>query len=227
MCDEREQLIGYVYGECDADEHRRVTGHLEGCEACRQEIGALRSVREDLLAWDVPRHESVWKPFAPARATAWWREVPAWGWAAAASLTFLVGAAGGMATNALVAAERGEAGSAPGSPAVVQASPIGEAEYRALVDRLQQIEVALGEVAAPVGVMNASTPPARAASGPPVVTASAVHERDNQLLGLIEFLNNDLTRNADEIKTLRKDFKEVRDATFRVINASTLGPGGR
>lgn len=99
MCDERERLIGYVYDECDTAERRVIDAHLESCGVCRDEIRALRGVREDLLAWDVPEHGSVWRPFAPARVTPWWREVPAWAMAVAASLVFALGAAGGMVTH--------------------------------------------------------------------------------------------------------------------------------
>lgn len=231
MCDEREQLIGYVYGECDADEHRRVTGHLEDCETCQQEIGALRRVREDLLAWDVPRHESVWKPFAPARTTVWWREVPAWGLAAAASLTFMVGAAGGVATQALFGADLRAEGMSAGQAATpaVTATPISvsDAEYLALVDRLQRLEAALGEVTSSERLMNVSTAPAQVAPVPQSATASAMHETDNQLLGLIENLNNDVSGTREEFRSLRKDFNNIRDLTNRVIYASTSGVGGR
>src|SRR5436190_276553 len=100
MCDERERLIGYVYDECDPGEKRLVEAHLQTCETCREEIGGLRSVRTDLLAWDVPEHGSVWTPFVKARPAPSWRDVPLWAMAAAASLVFLVGAAGGVATQA-------------------------------------------------------------------------------------------------------------------------------
>jgi hypothetical protein len=103
MCDERERLIGYVYDECDAGERRLVEAHLEACETCREEIGGLRGVRTDLLAWDVPDHGSVWTPFVKARPTPSWRELPAWGLAAAASLMLLAGAAGGAVTMAFTA----------------------------------------------------------------------------------------------------------------------------
>lgn len=109
MCDERERLIGYVYGECDADDRRTIDRHLDECETCRDEIGALRAVRHDLLAWDVPEHGLVWEPFAPARVPAWWRSVPAWAMAAAAGVMFLVGAAGSVVTHALIGHEAGPA----------------------------------------------------------------------------------------------------------------------
>jgi anti-sigma factor RsiW len=85
MCDEREPLLAYLYGESDSEERRRVESHLESCEACRDELAGLRSVREDLLAWDVPDHGSVWKPFTPARPVWSWRDVPSWTMAAAAA----------------------------------------------------------------------------------------------------------------------------------------------
>jgi anti-sigma factor RsiW len=102
MCDERERLIGYVYDECDAAERRAIESHLEECGTCRSEIGGFRRVRQDLLAWDVPDHESVWRPFAPPRTTPGWQEVPAWAMAAAALAIFAVGAGGGALTHALV-----------------------------------------------------------------------------------------------------------------------------
>jgi hypothetical protein len=101
MCDQREQLIGYLYDECDRDERRAVEVHLRDCQACRDEIGALGAVRQDLLAWDVPPYQSVWRPFVAPRTTNPWREMPAWAMAAAATLVFLAGAAGGAVTAAV------------------------------------------------------------------------------------------------------------------------------
>jgi hypothetical protein len=100
MCHERERLIGYVYDECEPDERQQVAAHLARCEACRQEIGDLRRVREDLLAFDVPEHGSVWRPFVPSRIAPSWRDVPAWAMAAAAAVVFIAGAAGGVASQA-------------------------------------------------------------------------------------------------------------------------------
>lgn len=99
MCDEREQLIAYVYGEAAADERQQIETHLEDCHVCRAEVSGLRSVRDDLLAWDVPKHEPIWRPFAPAPPVP---ARPSWsGWvlAAAASGLFAAGLAGGMAVR--------------------------------------------------------------------------------------------------------------------------------
>jgi hypothetical protein len=99
MCDERERLIGYLYDECAPGERREVERHLEGCDTCRQEIAGLQSVREDLLAWRVPEQESVWRPLVAPRVAPSLRDVPMWALAAAASVMFAVGAAGGVATH--------------------------------------------------------------------------------------------------------------------------------
>src|SRR5580765_4930148 len=106
MCDERERLLDYLYDVCDADERRRVEEHLGGCEGCREEISGLRAVRLNLLAWDVPEHGSVWKPFAPARLKPWYREMPVWALAAAASVMFVLGLAGGRASRGFVPAQQ-------------------------------------------------------------------------------------------------------------------------
>jgi anti-sigma factor RsiW len=99
MCDEREPLLAYLYDEADSVERQRVEAHLATCERCREELAGLRGVRSDLLAWDVPDHESVWKPFTPARPTWSWRDVPSWSLAAAALVMLTLGAAGGLGAS--------------------------------------------------------------------------------------------------------------------------------
>ena len=120
MCNERERLIGYVYDECDDGERRAIEAHVEGCGTCRTEIGGFRRVRQDLLAWDVPEHDSVWRPFAPARIAPWWRDVPGWALAAAALAIFAVGAGGGVITHALVPHDAAAAAIASNAPAPVE-----------------------------------------------------------------------------------------------------------
>ena len=102
MCNERDRLIAYIYDECDATERDAVRQHLDTCDECRVEVTALRTVREDLLAWDVPAHGSVWQPFAPPKPSVWWRQVPTWALAAAASIVLLSGAVGGAAPHAFM-----------------------------------------------------------------------------------------------------------------------------
>lgn len=117
MCDEREPLLTYLYDESDPAERRRVEAHLATCETCRDELAGLRRVREDLLAWDVPDHGSVWKPFTPARPSWSWRDVPAWTLAAAAAIVFAIGAGSSVAANAWLS------GAAPRTAVALPAAP--------------------------------------------------------------------------------------------------------
>jgi hypothetical protein len=56
-------------------------------------------VRDDLLAWDVPKHEPIWRPFVPAPAAPVRASWPGWAMAAAAGALFTAGLAGGMAVR--------------------------------------------------------------------------------------------------------------------------------
>lgn len=134
MCDERERLLDYLYDVCDVAERRRVDDHLVTCAECRDEISALRAVRLDLHAWDVPEHGSVWKPFAPQRVTPWWREVPAWALAAAAGLMFLLGLGGGLVARAVAPVQAVQAAPAP-VPPILQAAPTLTAAERAAMEQ--------------------------------------------------------------------------------------------
>lgn len=138
MCHERERLIEYVYDECDADERARVKAHLETCAVCREEIAGLRETRQDLLAWEVPEHGSVWRPFAPARLAPWWREVPAWAMATAAGIMFLIGVSGGVAAQAVMARQAPAPRQAEAAPAAAQSTEVAvaRAELSALETRL-------------------------------------------------------------------------------------------
>ena len=89
-CDRREDLVGYLYGECEADERRRIETHLVSCESCAAEVGALRSVRRSLAAWVPPDAELGFRIVSdpPRNELAWWRglgQARAWGVAAAAA----------------------------------------------------------------------------------------------------------------------------------------------
>lgn len=163
MCDDREKLIAYVYDDCDDAERRDVDAHLASCDACRSEVGGLRRVRQDLLAWDVPEHGSVWRPFVPARVAFAWRDVPAWALAAAASLLLLAGASGGLVTYALVAPQQERVVVVPpADPTPVREFP---AELSGLEDRLlaalrAEMEERLQTVAADLPQSRVSGPPA-------------------------------------------------------------------
>jgi hypothetical protein len=217
MCDERERLIDYLYGESGAEERQDVSRHVAACQTCRNEIGGLQSVREDLLAWDVPEHGSVWTPFAPARVTPWWREVPAWAMAAAASLTFVVGAAGGVATHAYLGGEPVVAA----MPAVVQApvvpADITRAEYADLIRRLQMMEVAVGDVRTLGQAINASA--LVSAPQPQVRPADGLSP---EVVNMFTAFNNDLARTTAQTNRLSRDVQEMRTV---LVSGQVSGPG--
>lgn len=146
MCDDREKLIAYLYDEADASERRQVDAHLAECAACREELRGLRSVRQDLLAWEVPDHGSVWTPFAAPQPAVWWRQVPAWGLAAAATLVFGIGLAGGLAARALASAPSVTQQAQVQLPPQPVPAPVPQAvaatpeQVRALEERIASIE---------------------------------------------------------------------------------------
>lgn len=133
MCNQREKLIGYVYDECEPAERAAVQEHLDSCAECRTEIAALRSVRSDLQSWQVPDAEyvSVWRPFTPAPAPAWWQQVPRWAMAAAAGVVMMSGAAGGAASYMVLNQQPVQASGA------VQPSAITVNDVNALEQRLR------------------------------------------------------------------------------------------
>jgi hypothetical protein len=92
MCD-KELLIAYVYEDISDMDRVRFERHLRECAACRGEIAAIRTVRQDLATWDPPQPNldfSVTQGHRPSWR-AWW--TPALGLAAAAVLLLAAAAA--------------------------------------------------------------------------------------------------------------------------------------
>ena len=157
MCEERERLIGYVYDECNGTERQAIEEHLETCPTCRREIAGLRGVRQDLLAWSVPEHETVWRPVAPPRVESPWRALPAWAMAAAAGVMLMVGAAGGAATYALLphAPNQSARTAAPAESTAARAETVSALERRlAELERATAIAAQSASVSAPQSPMN-------------------------------------------------------------------------
>jgi hypothetical protein len=220
MCNERERLIGYVYDEGDARERNEVERHLESCAECRDEIRGLRRVRQDLLAWDVPEHGSVWQPFAPARLRPWWREVPAWAMAAAASLMFLIGAAGGVVTRAVLdrpalAATQAAVPATP--PAQVMPASISPADLETVRHEIsvlrsemdQRVRLVSTHASTSAGVSDRDFEQVRA-----MLTSG--NKRDDELFNLVVSMNNGLvTVRADQnarINALEQRLRQISDA---------------
>ena len=130
MCEQRDRVLDYLYDEASPADRREIERHLDGCGLCRDDVQAFRRVREDLLAWGVPDQTSVWTPFAPAPVVPWHRQVPTWAMAAAASVMFVVGAAGGFAASALGAG----GGSAAQAARAAEMAPISTPASAPTVD---------------------------------------------------------------------------------------------
>lgn len=170
MCDEREQLIEYVYGESAPADRRQIEAHLVECHVCRAEVSGIRGVRDDLLAWDVPPHEPVWRPFAAVPVRIERSRLPVWSLALAAAAVFTAGLAGGMAVRgwdpgeapAMLAAAAGSGGQLTGETSGLQAAPATAEDLERLEaallirlraemdERLRMASVQTGEGAAPV-----------------------------------------------------------------------------
>jgi hypothetical protein len=99
-CDDKAELVSYLYGEADAATRQAVDDHLAQCAACAAEISALGDVRAELGAWAAPDtmldFTIVKKSELPAsnvlRPARWWTTVPAWAQAAAAILVLAAAA---------------------------------------------------------------------------------------------------------------------------------------
>jgi hypothetical protein len=225
MCDERERLIGYVYDECDAGERRLIEAHLEACETCREEIGGLRGVRTDLLAWDVPDHGSVWTPFVKARPRPSWREVPVWGLAAAASLMLLAGAAGGAATLAFTRHQ--PAGEISARSTTGEALPVTVSQQDLTAMEQRVMSRLRGEIEQRVSLVSAHAQESRMAGAGS--TNDVLMRRVNEILGVSE------EKQLELVRRLHNDFwsnKQLSDQQFDSLNRrvdalAAASPAGR
>jgi hypothetical protein len=95
-CPDKALLVTYMYGEGDPPEREAFEAHLEACQACRDELGALERVRVDLSWWESPEpvgRVRIVPPETPAPGFWGWVATPAFGLAAAALLLLAVSAA--------------------------------------------------------------------------------------------------------------------------------------
>jgi anti-sigma factor RsiW len=104
-CTDKDTLVAYVYGECDAATGDAVEAHLSTCPACADEVGGFGRVRTALAEWTPPNRVGSFRlvrdesPAAPAparvlRPARWWQApLPALLKVAAAVLLFAGGAA--------------------------------------------------------------------------------------------------------------------------------------
>jgi hypothetical protein len=95
MCDSKDLLVGFLYGELDVADRRSFQSHLAFCAECRDELADLRATRGQIASWTPPAPDFgfhiVRGPAAPPAPR--FRIAPAWGLAAAAVLVLGVAAA--------------------------------------------------------------------------------------------------------------------------------------
>jgi anti-sigma factor RsiW len=213
MCEERERLIGYVYDECDATERRTIEAHLESCPTCRHEIGGLRKVRHDLLAWEVPDHPRVWRPVAPAVPSASpWASIPAWALTAAAGLLLMVGAAGGAATYALMPRPMPQVAAVAPAAVNVPATPaVNTAQIAAMEQRIAELE-------------RVSVSARPAVSNPSAAELANMKTTVNSLLGRVDDLDYALARTAINAAEVRTDQQKLRNSF--IMQTSLAGTPG-
>lgn len=105
-CSDKDTLVAYVYGECEASERLQVDAHLAGCQSCAAEVAGLGGVRQALAEWTPPavagsfrivrEEEQTAAPATVLRPARWWQR-PAPAWARAAAAVLLLSAGAGMA----------------------------------------------------------------------------------------------------------------------------------
>src|SRR5262245_27947451 len=202
MCNEREQLIGYLYDEGETAEREAVRRHLETCAECRAEIASLRSVREDLTAWEVPEHGSVWRPFTAAPTPPWWHHVPQWALAAAAGIVLATGVAGGAVTHAFM----------PHPTPVAQTAPAGATQVTAPAE-LAAMQQEIIRLRAELGQLNVRMLQTSAAAVTPGMEAALHKTFDAQLSDLRVQSEKQLVA----VENLYNDFGTYKKSiTFRV-----------
>lgn len=161
MCEQREELLDYLYEEAAPETRREMESHLAACSECRDEVRAFRNVREDLLAWAVPSQPSVWTPFAPAPVVPWHKQVPAWVLATAASLMLVVGGAGGfLAQTVTASAGAGKVTPVSSATLATQVIPAALIDTNAILSVVRQELANSGRATGVMTAANNNTMPA-------------------------------------------------------------------
>lgn len=81
LCDRKEDLVAYLYGEGNAAERVSFERHLNECDDCGGELKAFGRVRDDLSAWQVgfaPNTEFVPPKSRMAAAREFMEMFPVW-----------------------------------------------------------------------------------------------------------------------------------------------------
>jgi hypothetical protein len=210
MCEKREHVLDYFYDECDPAERRLVEAHVNSCESCRDELRGWRSVRTDLLAWDVPEQPSVWTPFAPPRPVPWYRQVPAWAMAAAATVVFAVGAAGGFVSRAAVEALMANPSAKAATPAMTEAQVREIARTEARAAAASAVQPVAAHQVDEVSVLQRANAQAGA-----LVAASEARMKQAQGAQMVSFYQNEDQQRTRDLN----NFQTILDGRFKTMSS--------
>jgi hypothetical protein len=165
MCDSKDLLVGFLYGELDAADRRTFQAHLTSCADCREELAGLRATRGQIASWTPPEPDFGFRIVRGAAApppAPRFRIAPAWGLAAAAVL--VMGVAAGIANLDVRYGDLsvrtgwnrgGEVVTARGAGAPASTTVDWSAQAAALDRRLRELETTAREQA-PVRLASAS-----------------------------------------------------------------------
>jgi hypothetical protein len=220
LCEDKNVLVAFLYGECTVDEQRVVEAHLAGCEACRTEFDALRTLRGQLAEWAPPDEVLDFRvvrgdgsPVAPARP--WWR-APAWAFAAAAVLVLAAAAAIAHVeirydADGFVVRTGWSDGAAPAAPVMVQpaAATVEAAPWR---DDLAALEASLRrELAAASASPAADVELLREVRA--LVAASEDRQQREQALQLAQLVNDVEQQRRADWSRIQSGFARLEDLT--------------
>ena len=244
MCN-KDLLVSYLYEDLGTADTLAFEAHLRACDACREELDALRGVRVDLSTWAPPLPELGFRivrdakrapsPLARAGAwRAWW--TPAAGLAAAAVL--VLAAASAIAHVEIhrgpdgITVRTGWSASAPasgrslgetGARDVRLSAPGTGADFvSALEKRIAALENAVRGASA---VRNASTLSARSSDAELVkrvremVAQSETRQQGELALRLAQVIRDfDAQRTAD-LANIQRGFRNIEAMTTNEIAA--------
>jgi hypothetical protein len=195
-CEDKDTLVGYLYGEVDSEMRREVERHLRTCASCTRETEALQEARQDLQLWMPPEpalgfsitQRSATEP-APVLTSPRWaalHSLPRWAQVAAAVL--MVAAAAAIANVQVRSTSDGlvvTTGWMPNaeSAAAMAAPPASNEEWRRELVALEQSLRA--EIAAQQQAIRAAVPAPPGESGGNVDTA-AVFRRVQSMIAASE-----------------------------------------
>jgi hypothetical protein len=181
-CDDKTQLVSYLYDELDGMARRRIDEHLRVCPSCADEVTALAGVRQELCEWTPPEVTlgfSLVPPAAAARPAGrvlrpvqgWMLpDVPAWAQAIAAVLVLAAGLAianvqvryggDGLVITTGWMARSAVPGVTPQTTPMAAASPTADADWRPALAELESTLRQEIRAARPAAANASNSPPA-------------------------------------------------------------------